>query len=185
MRLNVEQAAIHNRERYALWIIGAVSLLVVLVVALLMLVPTGAWTRPNHLNLNWLPHLNAAFNALSALFLSAAYLLIRRRQIKYHRLCMLSAFSFSTLFLLSYVVYHLSAGHTEFTGPPSLRSLYLPLLISHIILATLVLPLALTTLYRAQQRAFTRHRRLARWTLPLWLYVSLSGVAIYLLLYHV
>jgi uncharacterized membrane protein YozB (DUF420 family) len=98
---------------------------------------------------------------------------------------MLSAFSFSTLFLLSYVVYHLSAGHTEFTGPPSLRSLYLPLLISHIILATLVLPLALTTLYRAQQRAFTRHRRLARWTLPLWLYVSLSGVAIYLLLYHV
>jgi uncharacterized membrane protein YozB (DUF420 family) len=97
---------------------------------------------------------------------------------------MLSAVGFSTLFLVSYVVYHLSAGHTQFSGPAWLRPIYYPLLGSHILLAVLVLPLALTTLSRARQAFFNRHRRIARWTLPLWLYVSVSGVAIYLLLYH-
>lgn len=183
--MNVERAAIHIRERYAVWLIGAVSLLVVLVVALLMFVPAGVYIRPSRADFNWLPHLNAAFNGLSACLLSAAYLFIRRRKIKYHRLCMLAAFTFSTLFLVSYVVYHISAGHTEFSGPAWLRPLYYPLLASHIFLAVLVLPLALTTLYRAQQKTFSRHRQIARWTLPLWLYVSVSGVGVYLLLYHV
>ncbi len=183
--MNVERAAIANRERYAVWVIGAVSLLVILVVALLMIAPRGSFIRPNRLDLSWLPHLNATLNGLSALFLLAAYFFIRRRQVRFHRLSMLSAFAFSALFLVSYVLYHLSAGHTTFNGPAWLRSLYLPLLISHIILAIVVLPLALTTLYRARQGTFSRHRRLARWTLPLWLYVSVSGVAIYLLLYHV
>jgi putative membrane protein len=185
LRLNVERAAIPNRERYAAWLIGTVSLLVVSVVALLMFVPTGAFLWPNRFDLGWLPHLNATFNGLSAILLSAAFLFIRRRQVRFHRLCMLSAFGFSSLFLFSYIVYHISAGHTEFSGPTWLRPLYFPLLGSHIVLAILVLPLALTTLYRARQRTFSRHRRIARWALPIWLYVSVSGVAIYLLLYHV
>jgi uncharacterized membrane protein YozB (DUF420 family) len=149
-----------------------------------MFVPTGVFEWQNHIDLGWLPHLNATLNASSALLLSAAYLFIRRRQVRFHRLCMLSAVGFSTLFLVSYVVYHLSAGHTQFSGPAWLRHIYYPLLGSHILLAVLVLPLALTTLYRARQAVFSRHRRIARWTLPLWLYVSVSGVAIYLLLYH-
>lgn len=182
--MNIERAAIANRERYAVWVIGAVSLLVILVVALLMFAPKGGFIRPNRFNLDWLPHLNATLNGTSACLLLAAYMFIRRRKIKYHRFCILSAFGFSTLFLVSYVVYHLSAGHTTFNGPDWLRPLYYSLLSSHILLAILVLPLALTTLYRAQQRTFTRHRRTARWAFPLWLYVSLSGVAIYFILYH-
>jgi uncharacterized membrane protein YozB (DUF420 family) len=98
---------------------------------------------------------------------------------------MLFAFGLSALFLVSYVVYHAVAGATPFTGPDDIRPIYFAVLISHMALAALVVPLALTALYRAWRGNFRQHRRIARWTLPVWLYVSVSGVAIYWMLYHV
>ena len=167
--------------------IGTVSLLVVLIVAILLLTPRGAFLPVDSLSradVAWLPRFNASLNAGSAILLSAAYFFIRRKQIKRHRFCMLSAFGLSAFFLLSYVIYHAVAGSTPFAGPGWIRPIYFALLISHIALATFVLPLALTTLYRAWQGTFRRHRHLARWALPIWLYVSLSGVVVYLILYQ-
>jgi len=164
------------------WVIGGVSLLVVLVVAILLLAPRGA--SPRRLDLSALPLLNAGLNGASAILLSMAYLFIRHRQVRRHRVCMLAAFGLSVLFLASYVIYHAIAGSMRFAGPDWIRPIYYTILTSHIVLAALVLPLALTTLYRAWQGRFVRHRRIARWTFPIWLYVSVSGVVVYLMLYH-
>lgn len=110
--------------------------------------------------------------------------MIRSRRIRAHRLCMGAAFGLSTAFLISYVVYHLDVGSVRFTGQGWIRPVYFMLLISHIVLAAAILPLALITLARALRERFDAHRRIARWTLPLWLYVSVTGVVIYWLLYH-
>jgi putative membrane protein len=166
----------------AAWLIGGVSLLIVLGVAALLVAPRV--TPLNRLDVSGLPRLNALLNTASAILLSAGYVLIRRRRIRLHRLCMLSAFGLSALFLVSYVVYHAYAGSTRFAGPDGMKPVYYVILFSHITLAALSVPLALTTLYRALSSAFVRHRRIARWTLPVWLYVSASGVAVYLMLYH-
>jgi putative membrane protein len=169
------------------WTIGGLSLLVALVVAGLLLIPPGQflqilpWQRADVV---WLPHLNAGLNGTNVILLTAAYRFIRRRQVRRHRFCMLAAFGLSAFFLVSYVVYHAVAGATQFSGAGWSRSLYLAILVSHIVLAILVLPLVLTTLYRAWQGTFAQHRRLARWTLPIWLYVSGSGVVVYWLLYQ-
>jgi putative membrane protein len=173
----------HLPRTRAAWLIGGVSLLVVMTVAALLTVPRVA-PSGGRLDVSGLPRLNALLNAVSAILLSIAYLFIRRRRIRLHRLCMLSAFGLSALFLASYVVYHAYAGSTRFAGPDWIRPIYYVTLISHIVLAALIVPLALTTLYRALRGTFVRHRRIARWTLPIWLYVSVSGVAIYLILYH-
>jgi putative membrane protein len=164
------------------WAIGAISLLIVLIVAALLLIPRQ--TTAGRFDLSLLPLFNAGLNGTSGLLLLAGYIFIRHRQIKWHRFCMLSAFSLSALFLISYVIYHTLAGATSFTGQGWLRPLYFTILISHIILAALTPPLVLTTLYRAWQGAFGPHRHIARWTLPVWLFVSVSGVLVYLMLYH-
>lgn len=139
---------------------------------------------PSQLDVSALPLLNAGLNAASGVLLVAGFLFIRCRRIGLHRLCMLAAFSLSALFLVSYVIHHAVAGSTSFTGQGWIRPIYFGILISHIILAALVLPLALTTLYRAWQGTFVQHRQIARWTLPIWLYVSVSGVVVYVMLYH-
>jgi len=164
------------------WLIGAVSLLVVLLVAALLLVPRDP--APASVNVSALPLLNASLNATSGILLVVGYLFIRRRLRRLHRFCMLAAFGLSALFLVFYVIHHFVAGSTGFTGQGWIRPVYFVILISHIILAALVLPLALTTLYRAWQGTFVQHRQIARWTLPIWLYVSASGVVVYLMLYH-
>jgi uncharacterized membrane protein YozB (DUF420 family) len=131
-----------------------------------------------------LPALNASLNALSAVFLSSGYVFIRRRQWQRQRACMLAAFVTSTLFLSSYVVYHLQVGSVPFQGRGTIRAVYFAILITHVILAATILPLALVTLSRALAKRFDRHRRIARVTLPLWLYVSVTGVVIYVMLYR-
>jgi putative membrane protein len=164
------------------WLISLTSLLVLLVVMALFWLPAE---RPaGQLDVSALPLLNASLNGASAILLLSAYLFIRRRQVKWHRRLMLAAFVLSILFLLSYLTLHAVAGSTSFTGQGWIRPVYFSILISHIIFAAVVPPLALTTLYRAWQGTFSQHRRIAAWTLPIWLYVSLTGVAIYLLLYH-
>jgi putative membrane protein len=131
-----------------------------------------------------LPSLNAFLNATSAVLLVVGYRYIRRRNIRAHRICMVSAFAVSVLFLLSYLTYHYHVGSTSFSGQGWIRPVYFTILISHTVLAALVPLLSLITLFQAWKEQFTKHRRVARWTLPVWLYVSVTGVIIYFLLYH-
>jgi uncharacterized membrane protein YozB (DUF420 family) len=131
-----------------------------------------------------LPGINATLNAIATVFLSVGWVFIRRRDIARHRACMLSAFATSALFLTSYVVYHANVGSVPFQGQGAVRVVYFLILITHIVLAALILPLALITLSRALSQRFDRHRRIARWTLPIWLYVSVTGVVIYVMLYR-
>ncbi len=131
-----------------------------------------------------LPAVNATLNSIATVFLSVGWVFIRRGEIGRHRACMLSAFVTSALFLISYLVYHANVGSVPFQGQGAVRVVYFTILITHIILAALILPLALMTLSRALSRRFDRHRAIARWTLPIWLYVSVTGVVIYLMLYQ-
>jgi uncharacterized membrane protein YozB (DUF420 family) len=130
-----------------------------------------------------LPTLNALLNGTAAVLLSWGYVMIRRRRVAAHRAGMIAAFLTSTAFLISYVVYHAQAGSKLFTGQGPIRAVYFTVLITHVILAAVIVPLAVVTLARALGGRFALHRRIARWTLPLWLYVSVTGVAIYLMLY--
>jgi uncharacterized membrane protein YozB (DUF420 family) len=132
-----------------------------------------------------LPHLNAALNTTSALLLLAGFRFIRLGRIQAHRNCQVSAVVTSALFLISYLTYHYYHGATRFAGQGFVRPVYFTILLTHTILAVAIVPLILVTLYRAARRDFIRHRRIARWTLPLWLYVSVTGVLVYLLLYQI
>ncbi len=133
--------------------------------------------------LSSLPALNAALNSASALLLAAGWLFIRSGNVAAHRRCMLAALATSTLFLTSYLIYHYHVGSVPFTGQGWTRRLYFTILISHTSLAVTIVPLVLITLYRALRNRFERHKRIARWTLPLWLYVSVTGVIVYGMLY--
>ena len=135
------------------------------------------------LTLRSLPAINAALNGLSGVFLICGFVFIRNRRIKQHEFCMLSAFCCSAVFLLSYLYFHFHAGVIRFGGQGWIRPAYLALLISHTILAVVIVPLVLITLSRALRQRFDRHRAIARWTFPLWLYVSVTGVIVYWLLY--
>ncbi|HSE25608.1 MAG TPA: DUF420 domain-containing protein [Pyrinomonadaceae bacterium] len=135
--------------------------------------------------LSYLPHLNACLNSASAVLLFSGYLFIRRHNVKAHRNCQVSALVVSTLFLISYLVYHFNHGTTRFTGQGIARPIYFTILTTHTILAIVIVPLILITFYRALRSDFERHRRIARITLPLWLYVSITGVIVYLMLYQI
>jgi uncharacterized membrane protein YozB (DUF420 family) len=131
-----------------------------------------------------LPLLNAILNGISALLLSSGYIAIRCQRVSIHKSCMLSACVTSTLFLTSYLVYHYYTGSRPFAGQGGIRAVYFAILISHTILATVIVPMVILTLYRAFTSQWPKHQRLARWTLPLWLYVSVTGVVIYIMLYQ-
>jgi uncharacterized membrane protein YozB (DUF420 family) len=131
-----------------------------------------------------LPGLNAALNSASALLLVSGYFFIRRGRIGAHRRCMLAALGTSAVFLISYLVYHYHVGSVAFTGQGWIRRIYFTILISHTILAAAIVPLVLITASRALGGRFDRHKRIARWTLPLWLYVSVTGVIVYWMLYR-
>ncbi|MCY4186947.1 MAG: DUF420 domain-containing protein [Bryobacterales bacterium] len=131
-----------------------------------------------------LPALNASLNSLAAVFLLLGYAFVRRGELQKHRACMLCAFGASLAFLTSYLVYHWQVGSVPFPGQGWIRPVYFSILISHVVLAIVVLPLAVVTLRRAWRGNFDRHRALARWTWPIWMYVSVTGVIIYGMLYH-
>lgn len=135
------------------------------------------------ISLNHLPTLNATLNALSAVLLGTGYFFIRRKNISAHKRCMLSALTCSALFLAGYLTYHAYHGTTRFPGQGWARPVYFSILISHTFLAAAIVPLVAVTLYRALRGRFDRHKKIARWTLPLWFYVSLTGVLIYFFLY--
>src|SRR6266545_80905 len=131
-----------------------------------------------------LPHLNATLNASSFILLTSGYYFIRRGRVLAHKRCQLSALTASILFLISYVVYHLHHGATRFPGQGIARPVYFTILTTHTILAIVIVPFVIITLRRALRRDFLRHRAIARWTLPMWMYVSITGVIVYLMLYH-
>jgi uncharacterized membrane protein YozB (DUF420 family) len=130
------------------------------------------------------PALNALLNGLAAFFLLCGYVFIRRGDRAAHKRCMLTAFCCSTVFLISYLVYHYRVGSVQFQGQGTIRTVYFTLLLTHTVLAVAIVPLVLVTLSRALRQRFDRHRRIARVTLPLWLYVSVTGVVIYFMLYR-
>ena len=130
-----------------------------------------------------LPALNASLNALAATFLVIGYACIRTGRQQLHRNCMIAALATSALFLVSYVVYHANVGSRPFGGEGFIRIVYFSILIPHVVLAATILPLALVTTARGLRAQYDRHVRVARWTLPLWLYVSVTGVVIYVMLY--
>ncbi|PYM16730.1 MAG: DUF420 domain-containing protein [Verrucomicrobia bacterium] len=143
------------------------------------------------MSLSGLPAVNACLNGLSAIFLTAGYVFIRRGNRIAHRNCMISAFVTSTIFLICYLTYHIGMrisygrAHTEFHDPEWFRPVYLTILFTHLTLAVVIVPLVLMTLNRALKRRFELHKKVARWTWPLWMYVSVTGVVIYLLLYKI
>ena len=136
------------------------------------------------LTISDLPALNATLNGLAAILLISGYLFIKRRNQRKHQWCMLGALTTSALFLVSYVTYHLNTGSRPFPGQGPIRLVYFAILITHVVLAAVIVPLALVTATRGLRSQFDRHVRIARWTLPLWLYVSVTGVVIYLMLYE-
>lgn len=139
------------------------------------------------MTVSFLPTFNALLNATTGILIVTGFLFIRRRRIAAHRACMIGAVTTSSLFLISYVVYHVGfgAGVTRFAGDGIARTLYLTILISHTILAVTVVPFVIVTLTRALRGNFPKHRAIARWTFPMWLYVSVTGVIVYLMLYHI
>jgi uncharacterized membrane protein YozB (DUF420 family) len=135
--------------------------------------------------ISYLPHLNACLNSTSALLLFSGYTFIRKRNVVAHRACQIAALAISILFLASYLTYHFNHGTTRFQGTGFARPLYFTILTSHTILAMVIVPLVILTFYRAFRGDFVRHRKIAKITLPLWLYVSITGVIVYLMLYQV
>ena len=131
-----------------------------------------------------LPHLNATLNASSFVLLSSGYYFIRRKNVIAHRNCQIAALTASVLFLISYIVYHLHHGTTRFAGQGIARPIYFTILTTHTILAAVIVPFVIITVRRAMRGDFLRHKAIARWTLPMWLYVSITGVVVYLMLYH-
>lgn len=137
------------------------------------------------MNSSSLPHLNAILNGTSGLLIIAGFYFIRRGKISAHRACMVGAVCVSAFFLISYLFYHYNHGSTRFTGQGGIRIFYLTILLTHTVLAALIVPLVAVTLLRAIRGDFKRHRKIARWTFPLWLYVSITGVIVYLMLYQI
>jgi putative membrane protein len=168
-------------EGFWLRIIYIASALICAAVAFLILGPRPASTQ-GALDVSGLPLVNASLNGITTVLLLIGYYLIRKRRVVQHRRMMLAAFGTSSAFLVSYVIYHwFKSGPRPYTG--DYRGMYLVILLTHIVLAAAIVPLALITLYRGWNNHVARHRRIARWTLPIWLYVSVTGVAIYAMLY--
>ncbi len=131
-----------------------------------------------------MPALNALLNGTGFVLLLSGFFFIKRGKIAAHKSCMIAAFTVSVMFLISYLIYHYQVGSVRFTGEGWIRPLYFAILISHTLLAMAVPPLAAITLFRALKERFARHKQIARWTLPVWMYVSITGVVIYWMLYQ-
>lgn len=138
------------------------------------------------MTLHDLPAVNGTLNGLSAILLTAGFVFIKKKNMRAHKICMISAFSTSVIFLLCYLTYHIFVHHvTRFENPAWFRPYYLGLLLTHTVLAVVIVPLILITLSRALKERFALHKKIARWTWPLWMYVSVTGVLVYLILYQI
>ncbi len=168
-----------KNDKVVKWLIGIVSVVVFVVVASLPKIHLG-------IQLPFNPHifatLNAVINSTVSLLLIVAFILVRQKNYEAHKKVMLTAIVLSGLFLVSYITHHLFAGETKFGGEGMARTIYLVLLVSHIILAAVILPIILFTAYQSLTGEYAKHKKWARYTFPLWLYVSITGVIVYLLI---
>jgi putative membrane protein len=138
------------------------------------------------MTLHDLPAVNGTLNGLSAIFLSAGFVFIKRKNVTAHRTCMITAFATSVIFLICYLTYHIFVHHvTRFRDPAWFKPIYLTILLTHTVLAVTIVPMVLMTLSRALRQRFDQHKKIARWTWPLWMYVSVTGVIVYLILYQI
>ncbi len=168
-----------SNKKYVGWI-WVLSIAIPIVVAVLMLMPKI--DIQSGFDIKILPHVNAILNTATSVCLILGFLFIKSKNEKAHRIMMVSAFALSLLFLLSYVLYHATAASTPYGGEGWLRSLYFFILITHILLAIVVVPLVLFALYLAFTRQITKHKRLVKWAYPIWLYVAVTGVTVYLMI---
>ena len=166
----------------ARWVIGVLSVVVFAAVLIVLYAMPGRGPEPSAPGV--LATVNAVLNGGAACFLLIGYAFIRNENIKAHRICMVSAFVLSSLFLVTYLLHHAQVGSVHFQHEGWIRGVYFAVLVPHVTLAALIVPLALLTIYRGWTERIALHRKIARWTLPLWLYVSVSGVAVYVMLYH-
>jgi putative membrane protein len=162
-------------------IVYAVSIVVIALVGFMMLFPQ-ALSFGSGVDVKYLPPFHAFLNGSTAVLLASGFAAILKKNVRLHKTLMVSAFMLSSLFLISYVIYHSQAPSTKFGGDGAIRGIYFFILITHIVLASVILPLALFTITRAWRAEFTKHKRIARWTLPLWLYVAVTGVVVYLMM---
>ena len=167
----------------ARWVIGVLSVVVFAAVMIVLYALPGRGQAPPGTP-GMLATVNAVLNGGAACFLLTGYAFIRKKKIKAHRTCMVTAFVLSSLFLVTYLLHHAQVGSVPFQHDGWIRGVYLAVLVPHVVLAAVIVPLALFTIYRGWTERIEKHREIARWTLPLWLYVSVSGVAVYLMLYH-
>jgi putative membrane protein len=169
-----------NQERNLTPLIVVLSIVINAVIAVLFFMPKAGGM--DHLDLTFLPMLNAILNSFTFVFLCAALYFIKKKQIRIHRNFIFAAFSSTFLFLLSYLTYHSMAESTSYGGEGPLRYIYFFILLTHIVLAAAIVPLALVTLIRGLRNNVAKHRKIARWTMPIWMYVSLTGVVVYLMI---
>jgi putative membrane protein len=161
-------------------IIGVLSVAIPVVVAILMFIPqTG---KLGDLNVSFLPHLNAVLNSATALALICGFIFIRNGKKQYHITAMMTAFVLSSIFLVCYVIYHYQAPPTKFLGEGFIRGIYFFILLTHIILAAVVVPFVLLSIYFGISKQYQKHRKIVRWTFPIWLYVAVTGVIVYLMI---
>jgi putative membrane protein len=168
-------------EKQSIAVITALSITVPLVVALLLFLPERA-TLITSFDIKLLPLFNACINSTVTITLLVAFWAIRKKKVSLHKTLTLTALALSILFLISYVIYHFQAEHTRFGGGGFAKYIYFFILITHILLATAIIPLALLSIYRGLTNQLGSHKKIARWTLPIWLYVSISGVIVYLMI---
>lgn len=169
-----------NNELY-LWIIGVLSIVIPVIVSILFYIQkTGGGLI--ELDVRFLPHLNGVINSATALVLLVGYYFIKKGKQREHRTAMLTAFALSSIFLISYVIYHSAGKQTSYGGDGLLKIFYLFILFTHIILAVVVVPLVLLSIYYGLTRQNQKHKKLTKWTFPIWLYVSVTGVLVYLMI---
>jgi putative membrane protein len=168
-----------EKDKIFLPIIGVLSIAIPLVVAILMYMPNGIFGNTT-IDVSRLPMFHAILNGSTAAFLILGITFIKNNNKTLHKASMLSAFGLSSVFLVSYVIYHSIAPQSTFGGEGLIRPIYFFILISHIILATTIVPFALLSTYRGITEQYSKHKKISRWTFPIWLYVSITGVAVYL-----
>jgi putative membrane protein len=160
--------------------IGILSVVIPVVVAMLFYIPQAG--SLGNIDVSFLPHLNAALNSGTAICLIAGYLFIKNKKQRYHITAMITAFALSSIFLISYVIYHYQGTHTTFPGTGLIKAIYFFILITHIILAAIVVPFVLLAIYFGISKQNERHKRVVKYTFPIWLYVAITGVLVYLMI---
>lgn len=168
------------KDKTAYLTIGTLSVIIPLLVAALMFLPQ--FISLGDLDFTFLPHLNATLNSCASICLILGFIFIKNKNVKAHQLSMFSAFVLSSLFLISYVIYHSQVDSTSYGGVGTIRIIYFIILISHILLSVAIVPLVLLAFYYALKSDFIKHKKIVKWTYPIWLYVAISGVTVYFLI---